>query len=108
MNIELTIKERIILLQILKGMQSDIITMRVMKNVMDDVGFDSAELKEIGMEYDSDTGETHWKESSESTRNFTIDEIIFNKVKQVFVKKNEANQITLDDLDLYEKFVGSA
>ena len=106
MDIELAIKERIVLLQVLKGMTGDIIFARVVKDSMDTIGFKAEELAEIGMNYDEATGETHWKENSESTRTFAIDEIIFNKIKQVFVKKNDANTLTIDDIDLYTKIVG--
>ena len=106
--VNLTIKDRIVLLQILKAMAGDVIFVRIIKDSMDAIGFKAEELAEIGMEFDADSGETHWNESSDSTRDFEFEEIVFNKIQQVFVKKNDANQITIDDLDLYEKFVDVA
>ena len=106
--VNLTIKDRIVLLQILKGFTGDVIFARIIKDSMTAIGFEAEELAKIGMEFDADSGETHWNESSDSTRDFEFEEIVFNKIQQVFVKKNDANTITIDDLDLYEKFVDVA
>ena len=104
--VNLTIKDRIVLLQILKGFTGDVIFARIIKDSMTAIGFEAEELAKIGMEFDADSGETHWKESEDSTRDFEFEEIVFNKVKKIFTDKNKANNIGIDDLDLYLKFVG--
>jgi len=106
MNIELTIKERIVLLQIMKGFTGDIILMKVLRKTLDDIGFDAEELKEIDLKFDPNTGETRWSETATSVREFQLDEIVFNKIKESLKTLNGQNKITFDYIDLYLKIVG--
>ena len=105
MKIELAVKERIILLNILKGMQGDIFLLKVMKKAIDDIGFSEEELTNLNFQFDKESGQTTWTEE-EGGSEFEIDDIIVNKIKENFKSMNEKRQLGLDHLSIYEKIVG--
>jgi len=106
MKFQLDVRGRILLLNLLRSSQGDIILMKLIKRVTEDVSFSKEELTGYGFKYNAETGETHWDEGLADKKEIDIDELIVNLIKSRLRELNKGGKIGLDHIDLWDMFVG--
>jgi len=107
---ELSVKERLVLLMILPT-KGDITALKIIRTLMEDLGFDDAERQEINFRTEETTGEVGkptgdfqhmWDEGSSVLKDVDIGE----RAKEIIVTAFEGSQnLHLDHLPVYERFV---
>jgi len=102
----LNVRERLIVLNLLRQSQGDIVLIKVVRKAIDDVGFDKDELKKINLRFDPLTGETQWNEGDDNAVSIEFDEVIINLIASKLKEMNKAGKITIDYADIWDLFVG--
>jgi len=98
----LHVKERALLLGLLPK-QGDVIKMKVIKQLLDRIGFDKDEIASLSIKFDSSTGHTTWSEDADKGVVFDLDDIEIEIIKTALGEIKD--KITIDQLDLWELFM---
>lgn len=101
----LTIKERFLILSILPS-EGNIVTLKIVRDLRDNLGFSEKELKDLGIEQHPEMGNVTWDNAHDSD---TFEIPIGEKAKDVIVdalqKASDTNKLSVDHIPLYERFV---
>ena len=106
MIVKLDVRARILVLNMLRQHQGDILLMKVIKNTLDAIGFNKDELNAYGFKFNADTGETQWSEGSAVGKDFEIDEIVVGLVASKLKELSKTGKLGLDYVDIWDIFVG--
>lgn len=105
MKVSLSVKDRIIVLNMLRQAQGDIVLLKVIKKTIDQVGFDPDEIKHYGFVFDPETGQTNWEDDGEK-KEIEMDDAVFRTISEQVRKMNKEGKLGLDYISIYDEFVG--
>lgn len=97
----LTIKERLVLLNILPG-QETYANMLVIKELRDEIGFSEEDHQYIGIK--ENNGDVSWDPGKELDKEISIGVTAYGIIKQAFKKLDSEQVISLELMDVYERF----
>lgn len=100
---ELSIADRLILLSILPQ-ESDIITLKIIRKLKDDLSFSEDELAQIKFKIENDT--VSW-EGNVPNKEVSIGEKATDIIVEAFKKLNSQKKLKEEHIYLYDKFVGN-
>jgi len=104
---ELTVKERIILQQVLPKAGKDYVTLALAEQLMKKLVFTEAEIEEIELKA-NDAGGLAWKASApDFTIPMGVKTVEIVKKALLEMEKADPPKLTVDHLSLYRKFVGT-
>ena len=101
----LSVRERIILLQVLPR-QGNVTNLRIIRDLEREMGFSEEETIALKLE-SSDKG-VKWDKEAEVAREVAIGEIAAKPIHDAFVDLDKRNLLSLEHLDVYDKFVAPA
>ena len=99
---ELTVSERLVLLGILPK-EGDFTTLKIIRQLREELSFDEAENAEIGFVTD-EPGRIQW--SNEIIKPLPIGEKATDTIVACLKKLNDDKKLTDQHFSLYEKFIG--
>ena len=102
---ELSIKERINLLSIIPK-EGNIVTLKVLRKLQEDLGFSEEEIKEYKIV--SEVGRVTWGAENGYMKDVEIGEKANDVIVLALSERNKQNKLSLDHIDLYEKFIEKA
>ena len=102
---KLNVKERLLLLSILPR-ESDFVTLRIVKNLQTDLSFSEDEVKTYGFKTEAVNGQsvTTWNPSNDSEKEVNMGEKASDVIVEALRKINNEKKLTMEQLELYEKF----
>jgi len=101
---QLGILERLVLLSVLPK-EGDFMTLKVLRNLREDLSFSEAEHKELQFSRNAETGNIEWQKSGDKVKDITIGEKATDIVKAVLKKLDEEKKLSDDLYTVYEKFM---
>lgn len=96
-----TVKERMILLAVLPN-QGDITTLKIMRKLREELSFSEDEHKKINLRQ-GENGNWFW--DAEIEKDVEIGEKALEVISKSFKELNQKEQLHMDHLDVYERFV---
>lgn len=100
----LTIRERIILLSILPK-EGNYAMLKILTNLRMSLAFTEEEVKEWNVVTDPDTWQTTWNKDAVGTVEIPIGEKATDIIVDAFKKLNKQNKLVEEMIDTYERFV---
>jgi len=101
---ELSVYERLLLGNILKPMQSNFATLRIVRDLLGELSFSEEEHAALELRME-DGGAIHWKREADEPKKIEIGpkarKIIADRLRDLSAR----NLLTLQHMDLYERFV---
>lgn len=98
----LSVRDRIILLQVLPR-QGNVTNLRIIRDLEREMGFSEEETTALKLE-SSERG-VKWDKSSEVDKEIAIGEVAAKLIHDAFVDLDKRNALSLEHLDVYDKFV---
>ena len=98
----LSVKERIVLLQVLPP-QGNVTNLRIIRDLEREMGFSEDETKALGLQ-STEVG-VKWDKEKEVEKDIAIGEIAAKLIHDAFLDLNKRNALSLEHLDVYDKFV---
>lgn len=100
---ELTIGERLMLGMLLGPIAADVITLRIVRALQEELSFSEEENAELKFET-SDNGQVRWSLDAPQTKEFNFEPVATAIIQEQLKKVSDSKALTLQQLDLYEKF----
>ena len=100
---KLSIADRLVLLNVLPR-ESNITTLKIVRQLKDDLSFSEEEHKKINFRNEGD--KIAWDDSAIEPKEVNIGEKATDIIKASFKTLNEQKRLHIDFMDMYEKFVG--
>lgn len=101
---ELSITDRILLLNLLPP-TGDILTLRIVRKLREELSFSEEELAEFELRHLPDKDEVRWTKSKERTKNIEFGPKAQMLVAEELRKKDKEKQLTEQYIDLFNRFV---
>lgn len=101
MEYELNVNERLLLLNIMPQ-KGNIVNLRVIKDIVKDVGFSEEEIKEFEIKSTND-GKVMWNSQKAKTKKINLGDTGRGLILNEFKKLNDKNEIPMEYLSFYEK-----
>lgn len=101
---ELAVADRIMLNALIAPMASDVLTLRLIRALQEELSFTDEETEALKFERSPDGKGVNWDEEAPQTREFTFSKVVHGLIVEQLQKANAAKSLTLQQLDLYEKF----
>jgi len=98
-----TIKDRLLLLGLLPK-EGNILTLKVIRKLRENLSFSEEELAEY--KFVQDEGRINWTEPEKPTRDIQIGKEGKKIIKEALKELDKQKKLTEDHIDLYEKYVG--
>jgi len=98
----LNIKERLLLLNILPQ-ENNFVTLKIVRKIQEELSFSEQELKEADIQ--TNEGKVFWNQSKNVEKEITIGEKATDIIIEALKKLDKENKLTMDFLELYEKFI---
>jgi hypothetical protein len=106
---ELTVAERLMLGMLLGPIAADVITLRIVRNLQEELSFSDEESEELEFDdKDADgkqTGQVKWNQDAPQTKEFDFKPAALRIIVEQLKKANASKTLTLQQLDLYDKFI---
>ncbi len=99
---ELKTFDRLILLNILPK-EGDVISLRVIRKLRDDLGFTEAEIK--ALEFHQDENGIRWKTEADQPKEIEIGDKAREIIRDRLAELNKQKKLTEEHIPLYERFV---
>jgi hypothetical protein len=99
----LCVKERVMLLGLLSNVQSNVLTLRMIDDVLKETAFSEEEIKENNMTV-LPNGSMNWTDGSKS-KDIKIPELIEKLIEKKLKELDAQEKISVDHMRLYEMFV---
>lgn len=100
----LTIKQRVILLTMSAGFIGNMVSLRDVRTFREDVALTDEEQKTVNLRH-TDSGDLQWDEPVPIIRDIDVPDRAKELVAASLVKMDEAGGLSLDHLELYDLFV---
>ena len=100
---ELSVLERLLLLELLRGQSGDIVTLRVVTDALKAVGFTEPEHKILAF-VNNDAGNVSWNPLD--PQKIELGEKAGELIAAGLKKLSDAEKLTLEHVSLWDKFVG--
>lgn len=97
----LSIKERLVLLNILPG-QETYANMLVIKNLRDEVGFSEEDHQYLGIT--ENDGDVSWDPDKQADKEVSIGVTAYGIIKKAFKKLDSDQMVSIELMDVYERF----
>ena len=97
--------ERLILLNILPR-EGDFTTLKIVRNLREDLSFSEQEHKDLCITVDPKTGNVKWKTEADKEADILIGYKANALITSVLEKLNAEKKLTEQHFSLYEKFIG--
>jgi len=101
---EMNTIERLQAMTILKPLQGNIVTLRVVDRAMRVLSLKENELAEFDVKQDEKTGSVSWNDKGKAMREIPLNATAVSIIKDELKKLNDAGKLTLEMLGLAEKF----
>ena len=101
---ELTVLERLVLLQLLPK-EGNFATLKLVRKAREDLSFDDLENKRLNFVQDGDQVRWNMTEDKGIRKDITIGETMTNTVVEELKKLSDSGKLREDHFTLYEKFV---
>ena len=102
MKHELSVKDRLVLLNILPE-QSSLATLRIVRELREELSFSEDEHKATQMR-NLDDGRLMWEEGMVPDKGIEIGPKAANVIRDALAKLDEGDELTMDHLDLCDEF----
>lgn len=102
METQLTIKDRLILLNILPK-EHDILSLKIIRDLQNKLGITEEEFKEVDLKIEN--GNYTWNTSKDIAKLFEIGEKATEIIIESFKKLNAQKKISIEMIDTYEIFI---
>ena len=100
----LTVKERLLLQGLLQKRAGNIVTIRLLHDLQQDLGFSDEESEALGLTA-TDTG-VRWMTENEKPKEIKMGSATLAIIVGTLKELDASNALTIELLDLYEKFCG--
>lgn len=100
---ELTITDRLVLLQVLPK-EGDIITIKIIKDLIDSLSFSEKELKDYSITIQDNA--VNWDEKKAQNKKVEIGPKALSVIVSELEKLNSEKKLTIEHLPVYDKFLG--
>ena len=100
---EMNVIERLQAMTILKPLQGNIVTLRVVDRAMRVLSLKENELAEFDIKQDEKTGSVSWNENGKAMREIPLNATAVSIIKDELKKLNDTGKLTLEMLGLAEK-----
>ena len=100
---KLSVQDRLLLLNTLGTYAGGITTVRIVSDLMRDLGFDEAEHKALGLKQVD--GGVHWDKNGSAPKDIDVGEKAISIIAEQLKKMDAAETLTMEYLPLYERFV---
>lgn len=101
---KLKIEERVVLIGLLPK-ESDFLTVKKIKELIEKLNFTEKELKEFSIKTTPQGGLQWNKKGTENKTDISIGEVCEQEIVKVLKDKNEKRNLQLNEVSLYEKFI---
>lgn len=99
----LTVKERLVLLNILPG-QETYANMLIVRELIGELGWGESDRKDLGLQEDGE-GNVTWDDGKETVKAVAIGPLAYELIKKGFKKLDSERAITAELLPFYKRFV---
>jgi hypothetical protein len=100
---ELTIGERLMLGMLLGPIAADVVTLRIVRDLQAELGFSDEESEELKFEA-TENGQIKWNTEAPQTKEFEFKPAALRIIVEQLKKASVSKTLTLQQLNLYEKF----
>jgi hypothetical protein len=101
-KMKLTVNDRLILLGVIP-LQGDFTTLKIIRNMRDELSFSEEEHKKLNFRQEGEM--MFWEEGLED-KEVNFGEKATDIIIDAFKKLNEQKKLRIEQMELYEKFVG--
>ena len=99
---ELTVKERLVLLNLLPN-EGNFLTLRLMRKLREALSFDEEELKRLNVVQNGDR--VSWDITVDIRKDIAVGDVMTDVIVKDLKGKDKDGKLTEDHITLYEKFV---
>ncbi len=99
---ELLIGERIMLGVLLAPLAADVVTLRLVRRLQEELSFSDEETEE--MDFQNEEGRIKWNPDVPQTKEFDFSKAILRIIVSQFEALSADKKLTFQQLDLYDKF----
>jgi hypothetical protein len=100
--IELGVAERIMMGTMLAPIAADVVTLRIVRKLQEELSFSEQEAE--ALEFARVDGKVTWKLDVPQTKEFDFQPTAVRIIQEQLKKANASKTLTLQQLDLYDKF----
>lgn len=101
-GMQLGVFERVLLLNILPR-EGDFRTLKVLRKLMDDLGF--TEEESAALAFQQDGTQVKWRQEADTPKEVPIGEIAHGLIADRFRELDRQKKLTIEHMGLYERFV---
>ncbi len=98
---QLSVHDRLILLNLLPS-EGDLTTLRIVRDLAQDLGFSDEEHQELGLVNDGNV--INWEKENEKPKDVKFGKSALTIVRDQFAQLDRQSKLTLSHLDTYDKF----
>ena len=102
---KLKIKERLLLLQLLPAV-GNYVTLKIVRDLQNDLSISEAEMKEKEVTYGED--QVLWNDKKDPGKDVDIGAEATKIIRQSLIETNEKEELKPDHIELYELFCGDS
>ncbi len=102
---KLNVFERLALLNVLPK-QGNFVTLKIIRELKEDLSFDEKEIKELELTVDSENGNATWNPEKDKGKEIEIGGQANKVIVEALEKLDKQNKMTENHMSLYEKFIG--
>ena len=99
----LSVKERLLLLNVVPA-EGDIITLKIIRKLKEDLGFSEDEIKLYKL--NQSDNQVTWDDTVEQNKEIAIGEKATDVIVNALNKLSRDKKLTVNHIDLYDKFCG--
>ncbi len=99
---ELKVSERIILGALIAPIAADVVTLRLVRHLQEELSFTDEESE--GLKFEQEGKRTTWNLDVPQTKEFEFSPTVLGIIEAQLKKVSDTKQLTLQQLDLYDKF----
>ena len=100
--IELSVGERIMMGNMLAPIASDVLSLRIVRKLQEELSFSDTEIE--ALEFERTEGRVTWNTDVPQTKEFDFQPGALRIIQEQLKKANASKTLTLQQLDLYDKF----
>jgi hypothetical protein len=101
-TVELTIVDRLLLGNLLSPVAGNMVTLRIVRGLQETLSFGEEEKAELGLRQEGD--QVKWNQDAQVSKEFTFKAGAVEVIQQELKKADAVGQLTLDHVDLFDKF----
>ena len=103
---KLNIGERLLCLELMPK-EGNYITLKLVKQVIDELTFDETEIKSAKI-HQSEDGRITWDQKHDPNKDVTINDIVVDMIHKSLIERDKNSKLTSQYMTLYDKFVAKS